>query len=98
MGFLDDWHDYVRLFAFLISCYSVVALVVRYRMNGYEWNVKTTDYWFALLMWSLAGGAFCLQGIIMDRPVSVAFVFQISAVLVTGKGLARKGDWGGHDS
>ena len=94
MNGINEWHDFVRVLVFFISLYSLVKLVIRYRKSHHEWNVKTNDYWFALLMWSLAGCVFTLQGIALDRPFTPGFVFMTAAILVTGKGLFRKGSWG----
>lgn len=91
----SSWTNWVRLFCFFVSAYSFVFLLVRYRAGGgREWNVKTKDYWFALVMWSLSGCVFTIQGIVLNRPLTPGFVFLIAAILVTGKGLSRKGDWG----
>ena|SRR5690349_18388763 len=97
MHYMDDWHDYVRVVALLVCLYSLVTLFSRRRKNGADWNVKTNDYWFALLMWTLAGCVFAIQGIYLDRPFTPGFVFLTAASLVTGKGLNHKGDWGGSD-
>lgn len=94
MPVLNEWHDWVRVFAFFISLLCLAKLVVRYRQQSDGWNVKTKDYWFALTMWSLAGCVFTVQGITLDRPFTPGFVFMTSAILVTGKGLYRKGAWG----
>lgn len=95
MNFLDEWHDYVRAFAFFVSLYCLVFLVLRYfQTDGKNWNVKTKDYWFALVMWTLSGCVFTIQGITLDRPFTPGFVFLTAAILVTGKGIRRKGEWG----
>lgn len=94
---INNWHDWLRLAAFFVSLYSFAMLVYRYQTGGGKnWNVKTKDYWFALVMWSLSGCAFTIQGIALDRPFTPGFVFLIAAILVTGKGIRRKGDWGAH--
>lgn len=94
MGYIDDWHDLVRIVALCISLYCVFTLVRRYIANHTGWNEKTLDYWYALTMWSLAGCVFCVQGILLDRPFTAGFVFLTAAILVTGKGLHQKGTWG----
>lgn len=90
----DQWHDFLRVVIFAVSLYSVVYLLRRFPQSGQSWNPKTKDYWFALLMWSIAGCAFTIQGVILDRPFTPATVFLSAAVLVTGRGLHRKGGWG----
>lgn len=90
----NDWHDLVRVLAFFISVYCVVILLLRWKRDSKDWNVKTRDYWYALFMWSLAGCVFTVQGVALDRPFTPGFVFLTAAVLVTGKGLHRKGEWG----
>jgi hypothetical protein len=89
-----DWHDFVRGVGFCVSIFCVAVLLIRWRQKSAGWNEKTKDYWYALLMWSLAGCVFTVQGIVLDRPFTPGFVFLIAAILVTGKGLHQKGDWG----
>ena len=91
---INEWHDVVRVVAFFVSLFCLVKLVIRYRKDHREWNVKTNDYWFAMVMWSLAGCVFTVQGIALDRPFTPGFVFMTAAILVSGKGLSRKGVWG----
>lgn len=90
----NDWHDFVRVVAFFVSLYAFVVLLSRYFRDGNDWNSKTMDYWYALTMWSLAGCVFTVQGVALDRPFTPGFVFLTAAILVTGKGLNQKGDWG----
>jgi len=96
MHLLDDWADYIRALGFVISAYSFVTLVVRFKRNRKSWNQKTIDYWYALLMWSLSGCIFCIQAILLNRPISVGFVFLMAAIFVTGKGVNAKGSWGNN--
>lgn len=96
--YLDDWYDVVRFVAFFVSLYSAGCLLVKYHRHHKTWNTKTKDYWFALLMWSFAGAEFCIQGIGLDRPFTPATVFLVAAILVTGKGVHQKGDWGNNAS
>lgn len=98
MGSINDWHDILRTLAFFVSIYCVIVLAIHYKRDGRNWNVKTKDYWFALMMWSLAGCVFAGQGVVLDRPFTPGFVFLTAAVLVTGKGLARKGPWGSDEA
>jgi hypothetical protein len=92
----DDWLDVFRIFLFFVSTYSVLLLAIRYRNGGNEWNIKTKDYWFSALMWSLSGCVFTMQGIALDRPLTPATVFMTAAILTTGKAVHRKGDWGSN--
>lgn len=94
MGYLNDWHDSIRVIIFVMSLYSLYKLVQARRLSGGEWNTKTNDYWFAMLMWVLAGHALTVQGVLLDRPFTPAFVFLTAAILTTAKGLHRKGSWG----
>ena len=95
MGYLNDWHDYLRVVVFFVSLYSLYKLIRIRRREGVAWNTKTNDYWFAMLMWVLAGHALTLQGFLLDRPFTPAFAFLSAAVLTTAKGLHQKGAWGG---
>lgn len=91
-----DWHDFVRVIAFCVAVYSFVTLINRFRKSGSDWNTKTKDYWYALTMWSLAGSVLTVQSILLDRPFTPGFVFLITGILVTGKGVHNKSDWGSH--
>lgn len=97
MQYLNEWHDYLRVGLFFLSLWCCVTLIKRYRHNRDRWNVKTLDYWYALLMWTLVGMTFSVQGVYFDRDVTPALVAVTAAVLTTGKGLKRKGSWGGED-
>ena len=88
--------DFLRLLLFFVGAYSLTILLVRYRNGGKDWNVKTKDHWFGLVMWSLAGCVFSLQGVALDRPLTVGFVFLTAAVLATGKAVHKNGDWGSN--
>lgn len=94
MGYLNDWHDYGRVLIFLMCLYSLYMLMRTRAREGGEWNTKTNDYWFAMLMWVLSGHVFAVQGLIFDRPFTPAFVFLAAAVLATAKGLHKRGAWG----
>lgn len=92
----DDFLDWFRILLFGLSVFSAVTLVLRYRRGGANWNVKTKDYWYSALMWSLAGCVFTVQGIALNRPLTPATVFMTAAILVTAKAVVRKGDWGSN--
>jgi hypothetical protein len=92
---LNDWHDYVRAFSFFISLGCLVTLMVRWKQKRHEWNSKTMDYWYALVMWTLSGLVFTAQGVALDRPMTPGFVFLVMAILVTSVGLHKRGTWGG---
>lgn len=91
---MDDWHDYWRLINLLVAAVCVFLLGRRFAKNGVNWNTKTRDYWYALVMWCVAGFAISLEGIVRDSPLGARLVFTTAAVLVTLKGLTRKGTWG----
>lgn len=95
MGYFDQWHDWVRLCVFVISVVCLIKLSMRYHINGKDWNTKTLDYWYALVMWCAAGVVLTAQGVYLNRPFTPGTVFVTAAALVTLRGLARKGEWGG---
>lgn len=94
MSYLNDWHDYVRVLAFFMCVYCLCMLLKARRREGGNWNTKTNDYWYAMVMWVLAGHAIAAQGVILDRPFTPAFVFLTAAILTTAKGLHKRGEWG----
>lgn len=91
----DDLQDIWFAIIFVVSLWCAWGLLMKHRKNSDTWNVKTGDYWYALFMWSMVGVISSAQGIILDRPITPAYVATTAAVLVTGKGLHRKGSWGG---
>lgn len=94
MDYLNDWHDYGRVLIFLMCLYCLYLLMrIRFREGG-DWNEKTNDYWFAMVMWVLSGHIAAAQGIIFDRSFTPGFAFLVAAVLVTAKGLSKRGAWG----
>lgn len=95
MSYLNHWHDYARVIVFIISAYGAFTLLKRHRENSDVWNTKTLDYWYALFMWCVVGMVSMVQGILLDRPITPVAVVTATAVLVTGKGLHKKGAWGG---
>lgn len=95
MDYINDWHDVVRVVAFLVNIYTLWMLGQRYWSGAKEWNSKTIDLWYALTMWTLTGAVFAAQGVILDRPFTPGFVFLTAATLVGGKGIHSKGQWGG---
>ena len=97
MNFINDWVDLGRVAMIVLSLWCCYTLIQKYRKNNEQWTTKTKDYWFALLMWAIAGAVTMTQGILLDRPLTPATVVIVAAVLVTGKGLNQKGAWGGDD-
>lgn len=99
MWYPDSWSDLLRVGLCLISLWSCITLLLRWKKYStkQEWTPKTKDYWYALFMWTIVGMVVPIQGIILDRPFTPATVAIAAAVLVTGTGLSRKGDWGGSD-
>lgn len=95
MHLINDWADFLRIFLIVLGLYSVGKLVWRYRQSSNEWNQKTLDYWYSLLMWSAAGVIIAGQGVVLDRPFTPATVLLAAATLVTAKGIHTKGSWGG---
>lgn len=93
---LNDWHDYVRVLLIGILIYSLLVLTIRFRAQHKTWNDKTKDYWYAMTMWCLTAGVLLVQGIALNLGFTPGFVLLVSATLVTGRGLHRKGDWGGN--
>lgn len=93
---VDEWHDWLRLANLVISFSCVYILGQRFSKSGADWNVKTKDYWFALVMWSVAGSALAIEGIFRDSSPGARLVFLFIASAVTLKGLLRRGSWGSN--
>jgi hypothetical protein len=91
-----DWTDAWRLGLFVVTLSSLILLTCRVCRHGKNWNPKTKDYWFALVMWSLAGLVVSIEGVIRDSTFGMRLVFVTAAALVTLNGLRRKGAWGDH--
>lgn len=98
MLYLNEWYDFLRVGMFLLSLWCCITLLLRWRKYSDAWTDKTKDYWYSLFMWTVVGQVTSIQSIYLDRPVTAATVTILAAVLVTGKGLHQKGDWGGTDA
>lgn len=94
MDFLNDWHDYVRVLLVVVLVYTLGVLTNRFVRAHKLWNEKTLDYWYAMVMWCIAGVILLIQGVKFDYGFTPGFVLLIAATLVTGRGVHRKGDWG----
>lgn len=94
MFMIDDWHDLVRLVSIVVNLFALYLLFVGYLHHKKQWNEKTIDLWYSLMMWSLAGVVFACQGIFLDRDFTPGFVFLTAATLVGGKGVFARGSWG----
>jgi hypothetical protein len=92
-----EWHDFWRVGIILVCVGCLWFLAKRYRANSDTWNEKTRDYWFSLVMWSLAGGVLAIQGMVLNFPFGPGLVFVTAAALVSLKGLLKQGEWGGSD-
>lgn len=94
MGPFDQWHDAVRFVTFFISLYSFVLLVSYYFKYHKDWNVRTIDFWFMAMMWSITGCVLAVQGVYLDRPFTAGFVSASAAIFVMGKAVHGRGPWG----
>lgn len=84
-----------RLVVSLMSTAALFYLIRRYIKNGKSYNTKTVDLWYALAAWCTAGAVGPLTRAIWDTS-GPGLVFTTAAALVTLKGVARKGEWGGR--
>lgn len=91
---LDDPSDWVRLVLMLSCLCSAIILLIKYKHKSKSWNSKTKDYWYSLLMWSIAGISFGIEGIYKDRPPGPTLVFVFAAAVVTAIGVKKPGNWG----
>lgn len=91
---LDDWHDLIRVALGLVSLGCIFLLGTRFRQNSWKWNTKTRDYWFALVMWSIAAVVLAIEGVLRDSDFGARLVFCTIAASVTLKGLASRSSWG----
>lgn len=72
---------------------NVVCLFVllnRYRIRHKIWDGTTKDYWWTLLLWSIAAFVTAWQGLVQSRPLSAALVFVTIANIAIPIGLYRK--------
>lgn len=95
---LDDWYDSVRVAVGVICLITLFVLFKRYRRDGENWNKKTHDLWFSVVMWTFAGLVMTIQGIYLDYIFGPALVFLTAAALTGAKGIFAKGSWGGNDT
>lgn len=83
-----------RIVLLVISIVSIVILCNRLRLNRPEWTQKTTEYWIAQFVWSIAGTSFAMEGLLRHPPFRVTLVFVLFAAAVNLIALRRKGPWG----
>lgn len=91
---VNDWHDLVRV---TVICMAVVCLVVlgrRFGKQGADYNTKTRDLWFVIVLWSLTAVVLAFEGMIEDRPLEPRLIFYTLATSITLKALLNKSDWG----
>lgn len=91
----NEWHDYFRILLILVAVFCFIMLLVRVKAGRMKWNEKTKDYWYAMTAWVISGGVILVQGILFDLDFNPGTVAVAAAILVTGRGLNRKGEWGG---
>jgi hypothetical protein len=84
----------LRCILLTVCLVSVVILANRYRVNRDNWSSKTRDYWYAQLMWCVAGVAIPLEGILRQTPFRYSFTLLLAASIVNLIGLRKKGPWG----
>lgn len=96
MWFVDDWHDVIRVVDAVMALLCLFLLSKRFGQNGNEWNTKTKDYWFAIVLWCLTSVVLAIEGVYEDRPLEPRLVFYVMATAVTLKGLLSKSSWGGR--
>lgn len=95
---LGDWYDWWRALNMAVCMACVIVLGRRFVKNHHDWNTKTRDLWFALVLWSVAGISLSLEAILQDLSFTPRVEFLFVASVVTLKGVARKDAWGGHDT
>lgn len=96
MWIFDDWLDLIRVAAFVVGIYCTVLLLIRFKRHGKTYNSKTKDIWFSMVMFSIAGVVAMVQGLVLDRPFTPAFVCIVAAIFAGGKAVRQKGPWGGN--
>lgn len=84
--FLVIWR--VGLVAGNVLC--VLLLLVRFFQHRKEWDTVTRDYWWTLVLWSVAAIAIGTQGLIEHRKLTIGLVFVSIAAAATPLGLKRK--------
>lgn len=97
MSLFDDWHDFLRLFNAIVCAIALFLLWKRFLQSKNSWNTKTRDYWYAVVMWCVAGFAIAIEGVVRDSSMGARPVILFVAGVVTLKGLLKKGSWGSSD-
>lgn len=89
-----EWHDWLRVGSIVICSISIWLLGQSWFFNHTHWNAKTTDYWYALTSWCIAGIVLCIEGIYNDFEFGPRSVFVIMASCITLKAVVSKDRWG----
>jgi hypothetical protein len=84
----------LRWVLLIVCVVSIFILANRLRTNRKQWSAKTRDYWYAQFMWSVAGVAIPVEGLLRGTPFRYSFIFILAAAVVNLIGLRRKGPWG----
>lgn len=93
MGDLQ-WYDFWRLVNLALCLSCIFVLLARYKRNSWSWNIKTTDYWYAFVVWTFTGAVSSIEGIWQNGDLGVRVLCVFAGGLVTLKALRRKGAWG----
>ena len=94
---IHNFGDAFRLLIFIVCVICLVLLAYQFFKRRALWNPKTRDYWFALVMWSVAGVVIGADGLFHDRALNPRTILVTIAALATLNALHRKGKWGADD-
>lgn len=91
---VDGFYDYWRLLNLILGVLSFVWLMGGLHRQYAQWNAKTRDLWYSRLMWAVVTVFLSYEGIKTNAGSTYALSLITAAVLITFKGLAKRGSWG----
>lgn len=92
-----DFGDVLRLIIFTICMWCLILLALRLVHKRHKWNVKTKNYWFAMVMWCLAGCTIAIEGIYKGTEVGPRTIMVTLASVTSLIGLHQRGGWGADE-
>lgn len=92
---IDDWHDLLRIATIALCLVTLIFLGKAWQKpRNTAWTNKTQDLWLGMVLWTVAGIALAVEGLLENRDLEPRPLFYFAASLVTFRGVHKKEGWG----